>query len=42
MELGVKPGPKISEILNNCLDAVINEEVENKKSALLALAKSLI
>ena len=42
IELGIEPGPKISELLNNCLDAVINEEVENKKSALLALAKSLI
>lgn len=40
ISLGVDKGPKISEILNTCLDAVINEEIPNTQDALLALAKS--
>ena len=42
ISLGVAKGPKISEILNACLDAVINEEIPNTHDALLTLAKSLI
>ena len=42
MELGVPEGPKISEILNALLESVIDGDVENKKPALLASAKSLI
>lgn len=42
MELGVPEGPKISEILNTCLEAVINEEVANKKDDLLAFTNKLV
>ena len=42
IELGVAPGPEISKILNELLEKVINDELENKKPALLASAKSLI
>ena len=42
ISLGVTAGPKISEILSTCLDAVINEEIPNTHDALLTLAKSLI
>ena len=36
---GVAPGPKMGALLQKLLDAVINEEVENKKAKLLAFAK---
>lgn len=42
IKLGVPAGPKISEILNACLDAVINEEIPNTKAELLAFAKTQI
>ena len=42
MELGVKPGPKISELLNSCLEAVINEEIKNSKSELIKFVKTRI
>ena len=42
IDLGVKPGPKISELLNNCLDAVINEEIKNSKSELIKFVKTRI
>ena len=35
MDLGIPQGPKISEALNACLDAVINEEIPNEKQKLL-------
>lgn len=35
MDLGIPQGPKISEALNACLDAVINEEIANTKIELL-------
>lgn len=40
IELGIEPGPQISEILNSCLNAVINEEIQNTKSKLLEYVKS--
>lgn len=42
IELGVKPGPEISNLLNTILDAVINKEVENKKDELIKYAKTLL
>ena len=42
IDLGIPQGPKISEILNTCLDAVINEEIPNAKSELLSFAKTQI
>lgn len=42
LDLGIAPGPKISEILNNCLEAVINEEIPNTKKSLLPFAKKQI
>lgn len=42
MKLGVKPGPKISEILNSCLEAVIDEKIKNSKEELLRFVSSLI
>ena len=42
MTLGVPEGPKISEILNSCLEAVINEEIENNKEDLIKYIKTKI
>lgn len=42
MELGIPEGPKISEILNTCLEAVINEDISNDKNKLLNFAKELV
>lgn len=42
IELGVKPGPQISQILNECLNQVVDEKIANKKHDLLILAKSLM
>ena len=42
IELGIEPGPKISELLNSCLDAVINEEIKNSKSELIKFVKTRI
>ena len=39
MNLGIPQGPKISEALNACLDAVINEEIPNKKNELLSYVR---
>ena len=42
MELGIEPGPKISELLKVCLDAVINEEIKNTKTELRKFIKTRI
>ncbi len=42
MELGVPEGPKISELLKSCLEAVINEEIKNSKKELLRFVSGLI
>ena len=39
MEVGVKPGVKLGQILHQLLDAVINNECINDREALLAYAK---
>lgn len=42
LNLEVSPGPQVSEILNECLDAVIEEKIPNKKDKLITFAKTLI
>ena len=39
ISLGIKPGPKMGDILNALLDAVIEEKIPNEKSALLEQIK---
>lgn len=39
LSLGVKPGPKVGEILNHLLDKVIEEEIENDRDILIEEAK---
>ena len=39
ISLGIKPGPQISEILNECLNQVIEGKLENTKEALLNFVK---
>lgn len=41
-ELGLKPGKKIGAILQQMLEAVINETVTNNRDELLSLAQKLI
>ena len=41
IELGYEPGPMFSNILNNCLSKVLDEELDNTKEALLEYAKYL-
>ena len=38
MERGISEGPQIGTLLRACLDAVIDEEVENDREALIAFA----
>ena len=40
--LGAKPGPRLGEMLEKLLEAVINEEAENTREALSAYAKELL
>lgn len=42
MELGVKPGPEIGEILGKLLDAVIDDPSLNEKDILTEMARGLI
>lgn len=42
LKMGVKPGPKISYILNECLNKVTEKEINNEKNSLLKYAKFLI
>ncbi len=39
IKLGYTPGPIFSSILNNCLQKVINDEIENTKEALIEYIK---
>lgn len=38
--LGIEEGPRVGEVLNAALDAVINEEVPNERDALLELVQA--
>lgn len=40
IELGVTPGPKISKILNTCLDMVIDGQLQNQKTTLINHVKT--
>jgi tRNA nucleotidyltransferase (CCA-adding enzyme) len=42
IKLGLSPGPKIGNILNKLLEAVINDPSKNRKEILIELAKRLI
>ena len=42
IELGFEKGKAIGTILNRLLQKVINEELENKRAALVEAAKSLL
>lgn len=42
LNLNVAPGPQISKILNECLDAVIDENLPNEKDKLIEFVKSFI
>ena len=39
--LGMKPGPEFSYYLNECLEAVLDEEIPNEKDALIAYVEDL-
>lgn len=41
MEIGIPPGSRMGEILNNLLDYVLEHPKENKKNELLIKAKTL-
>ena len=41
-ELGLKPGKKIGDILQQMLEAVLNETTANDREELLSLAQKLI
>ena len=41
MELGIAPGPKMGEILETLLEMVLDETLENEKTALLQAAEKL-
>jgi tRNA nucleotidyltransferase (CCA-adding enzyme) len=40
-ELGIKPGPKVGEILQKLYDDVVEKKIPNKKKALLARLKEI-
>ncbi|MGC9384473.1 MAG: CCA tRNA nucleotidyltransferase, partial [Kosmotogaceae bacterium] len=42
IKLGLNPGPKIGNILNELLEVVINDPSKNRKETLIELAKQLI
>ncbi|MCD8316709.1 MAG: HD domain-containing protein [Eggerthellaceae bacterium] len=42
LEAGVEPGPKVGEILNFLLDAVMEESIPNERDALLGMLNELI
>ena len=42
LALGLEPGPAVGDVLKACLDAVIDERLENESDALLAFAKEHI
>ena len=42
MELGIKPGPQIGEILKQLLDVVLDDPEKNKAEILTGLVKEKI
>ncbi|MBQ1769068.1 MAG: hypothetical protein IIZ91_08125 [Oscillospiraceae bacterium] len=42
MALGVPKGKRVGEILSSLLDAVIDEECENEKEALIERAREML